>query len=290
MTAILPPTNVARRQPQQTRPSETRRVRPDPSPAPSTGTPAPIGCTYEYPDEQGRVLLRKHRYYKAPAPTREFPFPAPEKRFQMEARSRIDYAWVKPKGLRVKYPAAAAYFDGLLYRLPELIALQKDPAAHVYVTEGEKDADGVMGLNLPRVVAVSHWQGGAGPSPEQAQRLKGWLGRVTVCVDADPAGAAVGLQWFGLLKRIGMSRGQIRLVRAAGPTAPGRDVTDHLADGYGLEALVELDPQRLAKYAERHCSSDGLHPHHGSGRPTGYDVSLEGWHPTVLRPNGTRAP
>lgn len=226
------------------------------------------GATYDYPDSRGRLRLRKIRFQKTPPPTDDIPFPSEQKSFYMQARKGEGMAWVLPKTLTRKYPRARAYFDSLLYRLPDLLAATQNPEhGTLYITEGEKDADSIAALGLPDVVAVSHWQGGSGPTIGQARRLRRWRGGVVVCADADKAGAVIAFRWYRLLTRIGIDTAQVRVVRPAGPMplAQGRDVTDHLNDGYPLNDLVPVDLHKLEKYALRAISRNP-HPH-GSGSP-----------------------
>ncbi|WP_056752125.1 toprim domain-containing protein [Terrabacter sp. Root181] len=231
------------------------------------------GATYHYPDSQGHLRLRKIRFQRTPPPTDDIPFPAEQKSFYMQARKGEGMAWVQPKTLKRKYPAARAYFDSLLYRLPDLLAaVEGSEHGTLYITEGEKDADSIAALGLPGVVAVSHWQGGArqgsgGPTSRQARRLRPWRGGVVVCADADDAGAVTAFRWYGLLTRFGIPSERITVVRAAGPMPldRGRDVTDHLKDGYTLDDLVPMDLHKLEKFALRVMASNP-HPD-GSGSP-----------------------
>lgn len=209
-----------------------------------------IKACYEYPDECGRVLLRKWRFEATPAPTHEVPFPLPKKKFNMEGRSRDDYMFIKP--LTVLYPLhpdLRDYFHSLLYRLPDFLeAVQQPDHGTLYLTEGERDADSI---NAAGGLAVSHWQGAGSATPAQANRLKGWQGTVVVCADEDPKGAACALRRYRLLREAGIPTGRMRIVKPAGPYVEKRDVTDHLQDGYTLDELVPMDIQKLERWVSQ---------------------------------------
>lgn len=204
-----------------------------------------LPCVYSYPDDRGRVLLRKRRFYDSDG----------KKDFRMQARKREDCVWIKPTVLEHKYAGAHDYFHGLLYGLDLLKeALPDSDNQTVYWCEGEKDADSINALPFAGGVAVSHWQGACHATLAQARRLRSWRGEVVVCADEDEAGAVCAWTRHALLHEAGIPGSRIRVVRAAGPLAfgSGRDVTDHLDDRYSLDDLVEVDLQKLEKFAARH--------------------------------------
>lgn len=209
---------------------------------------------YEYPDERGRVLLRKVRYYRDG-----------EKRFRMQARSRDGYQWMNPRDLVRLHPKAQEHFAGLLYGIPLLQSALLEPVHGTAIwAEGEKDADSINDLfPFGGVVAVSHWQGGGRATEEQALRLAAWRGGVVVCIDRDEVGAVCGWRRWLLLRRIGIPSARIRVARArGGEPGSGRDVFDHLNDGYGLDELVPINLHKLEKFAQAHQAQERLR---GSG-------------------------
>lgn len=222
-----------------------------------------IIATYAYPDEHGRVLLRKRRYEP--------------KDFRMQARKREACVWVRPSVLIARYPRAAAYFDSLLFNVRLLL----DDPPELALTEGEKDAERLTAAGLP---TLSHWGGAQHFTPEQAHRFHRYRGRVTIIADKDPAGAADALLRRRRLLEVGVSTRRLRIVRAAG----GRGVKDaaaHLDAGYSLEEFVPVDMDRLQALAAT------APPPGRAGR--GYEASvwstdLSTWKPTVAPTRGGR--
>lgn len=125
----------------------------------------------------------------------------------------------------------------VLYRLPELVDADRD--ATVYVVEGEKDAlNGQAWLDrsgLPAGVWTTN-AGGAGKWPSVAQLARTVLeGRsVVVIADADAPGRKHARQVADAL------RGAARTVTLVEPPEPHKDVSDVIAAGLGLSALVPL--------------------------------------------------
>lgn len=204
-----------------------------------------LPCVYSYPDDRRRILLQKTRYYDRDG----------KKHFRMEARKREGHVWVKPTVLEHKYPGAHDYFHSLLYGLDLLReALPDSDNQTVYWCEGEKDADSINALPFAGGVAVSHWQGARHATLAQARWLRRWRGEVVVCADEDEAGAVCAWLRYALLREAGIPESRIRVVRPAGEPVmnSGRDITEHLDDHYSLDDLVEVDLQKLEKFAARH--------------------------------------
>lgn len=88
-------------------------------PAPCRRAGGEIAATYDYRDADGELLYQVVRY-------------EPKRFRQRRPKGKGDWIWKLDGVPRV------------LYRLPELVAA--DPAAWVFVPEGEKDADNVAGL------------------------------------------------------------------------------------------------------------------------------------------------
>lgn len=221
--------------------------------------PRRVVATYAYPDERGRVLLRKQRF--------------DPKDFRMQARKGENCVWVPPSVLMARYPRAAAYFDGLLFNLPLLL---KDPP-RLALTEGEKDAVWLTAAGLP---ALSHWGGAQHFTEGQASRFRLYRGRLLLIADRDPAGAADVLLRYRRLLAVGVPARRVRIVRAAGDRR-NKDAADHIAAGYGPDEFVPVDMTRLQALAAT------APPPGRAGR--GYDpevwaTDLSTWKPTVLTP------
>lgn len=178
-------------------------------------TAPPARTFYDYRDERGTTLFRVERRGKGANP--------PFLQHGPDGRGGFHSARGCMQGVR-----------RLLYRLPELLAA--DPAAIVFVCEGEKDADNLARLGL---VATTN-AGGAGKlDAAVAAPLAGR--RIVALQDNDPAGAA-----------------HVQAVRAvAGEAAAGfatlllpgpakSDVSDWLARGGTAAELVRLAEAALA--------------------------------------------
>ena len=119
------------------------------------------------------------------------------------------------------------------YRLPELLAA--DPAAPVFVVEGEKDADNLAALGL----AATTNPGGAGKWKhlDQAVVKQALSGRaVVVLPDNDPAGVGHGKD---VAKRLRGVAGSVKVLALPGLPDKG-DVSDWLAAGGTADALISL--------------------------------------------------
>lgn len=124
-----------------------------------------------------------------------------------------------------KFPAAQL----VLYRLPELLAA--DPAAPVYVPEGEKDADRLRGLG---VTATCNPMGAGKWREEYSNHLQGR--GVVILPDKDDAGRAHAQKVSQGLHGIAAS---IKIVDL--PDLPKKgDVSDWLDDGGSREQLSAL--------------------------------------------------
>jgi len=223
--------------------------------------PRRVVAVYPYPDEHGRVLLRKRRFEP--------------KDFLMQARKRETCVWVRPSVLTARYPKAAPYFDSLLFNLPLLL----DDPPELALTEGEKDAAALTAAGLP---ALSHWGGAQHFTPEQAHRFHRYRGHVTIVADKDPAGAADALLRRRRLLEVGVSTRRLRIVRAAG----GRGVKDaaaHLAAGYSLDEFVPVDMDRLQALAATAPPPGRAGRGYDPGEWASMSESLSAWKPTPLR-------
>ena len=118
------------------------------------------------------------------------------------------------------------------------VAMAIDAGETIYVVEGEKDVLSAMAVGLTATCNA----GGAGKFKElHAQQLT--TADVVIIQDRDDAGRMHGAQVYRLLMGIAKSV----LLFDVHPSLPEKsDLTDHLAAGYTLEDLVEVDPTPLA--------------------------------------------
>lgn len=112
----------------------------------------------------------------------------------------------------------------VLYRLPELIQAVRDGQI-VYVAEGEKDVENLRKQGF----AATCNSGGAGKwRPEYAEFLREAV--VTICADKDEPGQAHARQVRDSLLEVGAT---VEIAEAK----TGKDVSDHLSAGLGLEEM-----------------------------------------------------
>lgn len=165
---------------------------------------ARIVKTYDYTDEDGALLFQACRM-------------EPKSFRQRKPDGNGGWIWSVKGVARVPY------------RLPELV--KADPAALVYVTEGEKDADRLASLGL---VATTN-AGGAGKwFSEFADFLTGR--RVAILPDNDEAGRDHARKVLGSLRAKGVEAKIVTL-----PNLPDKgDVSDWLDQGGTAEALQDL--------------------------------------------------
>lgn len=189
---------------------------------PSNDTDRPDPLFYEYTDENGEVLFKVERRERAGGKT--FLQHGPDGQGGFVCRKGC------MQGVR-----------RVLYRLPELIAA--DPAALVFVCEGEKDADRLAKAGL---VATTN-PGGAGKFlREFATTLAGR--RVVVLEDNDKAGRDHAADVLAKLEGIAAEVAVLRL-----PGGDKSDVSDWLNNGgsafdlhkRALEALAKAGPDLL---------------------------------------------
>ncbi|ABW15614.1 phage/plasmid primase, P4 family [Parafrankia sp. EAN1pec] len=164
-----------------------------------------IVASYPYTDEQGTRLFTVHRK----EPGRD----GSRKEFVQQA---ADGSW-KTRGIRKP-----------LYRLPEVVEAVKNGAV-VWVVEGEKDADRLASLSL---TATTCPQGARKWKAEHTDSLSG-AADVRVIADNDDPGRAHAAQVEAVLRPV------VTSVSVWLPAA-GKDVSDHLNAGHGLDDLRPL--------------------------------------------------
>jgi len=168
-----------------------------------------IVATYDYRDEGGKLLFQVVRF--------------------------------DPKGFRQRRPDGAGDWIWNVnnvrlvpYHLHEIAAAvaADDP---VYVCEGEKDADRVRALGL---AATCNPQGAGKWRAEYAEPFRG-AADVRIVADRDRPGYQHAAQVAASLEAVGA---RVVVLEAA----TGKDVSDHLDAGHGLDELVVMDPCHLA--------------------------------------------
>ena len=166
-----------------------------------------IVATYDFPDENGRLLYQVAR--------RE-PGQAGRPKDFLQRRPKPGGGWIWNMQGIVPVP----------YRLPEL--LLADASRPVVIVEGEKDADALAALGI---VATTNHGGADNWTATHAKHLAGR--RVVIVPDADESGERHAQTIAASLQGIAAS---VRLVRL--PT--GKDASEWLAAGGTPEALAQL--------------------------------------------------
>jgi putative DNA primase/helicase len=177
------------------------RTTPPPSPPP----PRRIVATYPYHDEDGKLLFEAVRY-------------EPKDFRQRRPDGNGDWTWSVKGVLAVPY------------RLPELVEAVR-AGRHVFVVEGEKDADTMLDLGL---VATCNAGGSGKWTAEHSECLRG--ARVVILPDHDEPGQKHAREVAESLRGIAA---EVRVLELPG-LAPKGDVSDWLDAGGTVEALKEL--------------------------------------------------
>lgn len=183
----------------------TTRVDSDHRPAVGEWTPAGTAtAVYDYRDETGALLFQVLR--------------TADKQFRQrrpDPTAKTGWAWKLDETRRV------------LYRLPEIIRTVQE-GRMVYICEGERDVHTIVDAGLQATCNP----GGAGKwRPEYSEHLREAV--VIIVADRDQPGQAHARQVRDALKGVAAS---VTIVEAV----DGKDVTDHVKAGYGLEALVTI--------------------------------------------------
>jgi hypothetical protein len=167
---------------------------------------AEMVATYDYTDEQDRLLYQAVRY-----------FPKAFKRRRPDGHG--GWTW-KLGDTRL-----------VLYRLPRVLAAV-EAGQPVYVVEGEKDVHAIERAGATATTIIggvnSRWL------PEFSRLLA--RTRVRVVADDDPPGWKRAAATARAVARLG---GQVEVVRAA----TGKDAADHLAAGLTLADLLPADQE-----------------------------------------------
>lgn len=142
-------------------------------------------------------------------------------------------------------PEIGPWGNGLLYRRPELDEAVREEWP-ICICEGEKDADNVAGSW--GLTATSHYQGGAGWRPDQAEVLKGFHGQVFILMDNDVIGAQLAWRTYELLCEVGLQKGQYQFLA---PADGYDDVSDHIAAGLGMKDMVPVPDYRMELFIRK---------------------------------------
>jgi len=183
---------------------------------------ADITATYDYVDETDQLLFQVVR-----KPGKEFRQRRPD--------GAGGWVWKLGDTRRV------------LYRLPEVLA-GIEAGSTVFVVEGEKDADR---LAIDGYVATTNPHGAGKWRPSYNATLAG--ANVVIVADRDTTGRAHARHIAEELDGVAAS---VRVAEAA----TGKDVSDHLAAGLGVEALVLIDPSESPEYDHAEPDPDARTP------------------------------
>lgn len=138
-----------------------------------------------------------------------------------------------PRGGRGRWPAGLDGVTCIPYRLPELLAA--DPAAPVYLCEGEKCADALAAAGVLATATQGGAMAWAKTAPAAGEALRGR--HVVILPDRDAPGARYALDAAASLHDVAAS---VRIVELPDLTEPGADVADWLAAGGTAERLAQL--------------------------------------------------
>jgi len=201
--------------------NETRRTERPPSPAkPEIGAPwysERISAVYDYHDAEGNVIYRVCR-----TPNKAFPVA------RRDAASPTGWYW------------GQGDVSLVLYRLPEVIEAVASGRT-IYFVEGEKDADAILAhyaadpdrSELAPLIAATTSPGGAERwHTAYADALRG-AAQVVVVADRDEPGRLYAWE-------VAYSCAQRAIRNAVVEAATGKDASDHLAAGHGLDDFVRI--------------------------------------------------
>lgn len=167
----------------------------------------PIAATYDYCDENGRLLCQTVRF----------------------ATGRPRFMQRQPQGRDWNWSITRPVVRRVLYRLPELLA--SDPDDVVWLVEGEKDVDTLRrgGLTATtNIMGAGKWQ------PEYSEFLRGR--HVAIVPDNDETGRRHAAAIDKALAGIAASSVALPL---PGLAEKG-DVSDWLSRGHTIDDLIEL--------------------------------------------------
>jgi 5S rRNA maturation endonuclease (ribonuclease M5) len=172
---------------------------------------------YRYRDENGSVAFAVARCDRKGIDCQGF------RQWRPDPGKHSGKTWTR------KLPDGTKVGEGLPYRLPEVLAA--DPAAPVWVVEGEKDVDRLRTLGA---VAICNAEGAGKWTGQHAAWLKGR--RVTIVADRDDQGRAhaekVAASLTGIAQTVEIVQSRVE--------GKGADISDHLDAGHTLAQVVPL--------------------------------------------------
>lgn len=157
-----------------------------------------------------------------------------------------------PKDFRPRLPGATTFGIGktrrVLYRLPEVIAAAQ-AGETVYVVEGEKDADALAAVG---VTATTNPFGSAKWDDDYTKALIG--ARVVLVADKDDGAGAEHVS------KVAASLSKHNVEFMVVQAAEGKDASDHLAAGYGVDDFepIELVPPPTNSTPRAATSTDAV--------------------------------
>lgn len=208
-----------------------------------------LAATYDYRDERGTLLYQAVRYADPKGFLQRRPDP--------DGRGRGGGGWRwKLDGVR-RVP----------YRLPQVLAaLAADPAATIFLVEGEKDADRLAGLGL---VATTTAEGATNPRHTAAELATVVRGRrVVVVQDMDASGDIYARDALKYLREHTAAIAVLRLPRLVHLPTHGLDVSDWLDDPQYGGTVEELGA--LAEEALEHATEQPKMPDGAKDAPSAY--------------------
>lgn len=170
-------------------------------------------------DEHGNAVLR-HRKFLTPDGVTPFPW-SHRVRFGETGIER----WFRGNG------ADEGIVHPLIY--PRDVFARARTNEHVYICEGEKDADALAGAGVLAVTAG----GVCDFKIDHARLFKRWRGRISIIRDNDLPGAMGAVRTYDLLREVGIETRQVRIARGRCPEERA-DAFDHLSAGYTVEQFV----------------------------------------------------
>lgn len=192
--------------------------------------------TYRAPD--GTAIVRKRRFALM-----KISDGSPDgKTFSVQHRSE-DSIRLKAENWE---PEIGPWGNGLLYRRPELDRAIAN-GADIAICEGEKDADSVA--EKWGVASTTHYQGSAGWRSDQADVLKGFLGRVFIIMDNDKIGVQIAWRTYEQLSSVGLLKGQYQFLA---PAEDYDDVSDHIAGGALMWDMEAVPDHKVEAFINRH--------------------------------------
>lgn len=221
-----------------------------------------LTCTFDYHDEEGKVLYQRLRWDPADNRARKT-FTVQHKLANGDTVDRLQEGWhefrrewkkwvfIEGATDRESPPSASAEWivppRRVLFNLPQLMAGIRDRVDAVYLCEGEPDALSLRRLGLTTTTSDS----GAANWPDAFSQLLTQFQRVVIVADRDPAGIKSAYLKTTSLRAYGAA------VECVFPAA-GKDAEDHILAGYGVADFEHFDPEEELAWMTPECAEDGF--------------------------------